>query len=135
MELAQQKLTQQTQAQQTQPQQSDNSQKALTSSGRGTIDKILKPSPLRFLPCVKKEKEEEEDDKVVITGVTETAQPRRYIPKVVPGVENLVPMEVQNLKNREEGAQKVHQSPKVDKIQNIIIVIVAIAIIIDLMNW
>ena len=94
MELAQQKLTQQTQAQQTQPQQSDNGQKASTSSRRGTIDKILKPSSLRFLPCVKKEKEEE-DDEVVITGVTETAQPSRYIPKVVPGVENLVLMEVQ----------------------------------------
>ena len=92
MELAQQKLTQQTQAQ-----QSGNGQKASTLSGRGTIDKILNPSPLRFLPCVKKEKEEEEeeDDEVVITGVTETAQPSRYIPKVVPGVENLVLMEVQ----------------------------------------
>ena len=63
MELAQQKLTQQAQAQ-----QSGNGQKASTSSGRGTTDKILNPSPFRFLPCVKKEKEEgeEEDDEVVI---------------------------------------------------------------------
>ena len=90
----------------------------------GIIDKFLKLSALRFLPCVKKkEKEEEgeeEDDEVVITGMTETAQPSRYIPKVVPGVEkSCADGSSKNLKDREEGVQKVHQSLKVDKIQNV----------------
>ena len=52
---------------------------------------------MRFLPsCIKKERckedEEKEDEEVMITGVTE--KPKRYIPKVVEGVPNVVLMEV-----------------------------------------
>ena len=57
--------------------------KASTSGGAGTIDKILRPSALRFLTkCVTKEPKEEqeddngdgdgeEDDKVIVTEVTQ----------------------------------------------------------------
>ena len=94
MELGQEERAEQTilqQSQQIQPQQFRSAQKPSTSSGAGTIDKILRPSALKFLSCVKKEKEteEQEDDEVMITGVTEAAQTTRYIPKVVPGVKIL----------------------------------------------
>ena len=70
-----------------------------STSGSGKIDKYLKPSAMRFLSCVKKERceedeeeEEKEEDEVMITGVTE--KPKRYIPKVIEGVPNVVLMEV-----------------------------------------
>ena len=52
---------------------------------------------MRFLPsCIKKERceedKEEEEDEVMIIGVTE--KPKRFIPKVVEGVPNVVLMEV-----------------------------------------
>ena len=72
----------------------------------------------------------------MITGVTEAAQTTRYIPKVVPGVENLVLMEVQkNRKEWEDGVQKDHQSQKPDKTQRAFTVIIVTVIIIELMNW
>ena len=65
MELGQEKRAEQTipqQSQQIQPQQFRRAQKPSTSSGAGTIDKKLRPSTLKFLSCVKKEKEAEEDE-------------------------------------------------------------------------
>ena len=65
MELGQEKRAEQTipqQSQQIQLQQFPNAQKPSTSSGAGTIDKILRPSTLKFLSCVKKEKETEEEE-------------------------------------------------------------------------
>ena len=53
---------------------------------------------MKFLSCVKKERREkdeegeEEEEEVMITGVTE--KPKRYIPKVIEGVPNVVLMEV-----------------------------------------
>ena len=118
MELGQERRAEQTIPQQTvqiQPQQFRSAQKPSTSSGAGTIDKILKPSALKFLSCLKKEKEtkeEQEDDEVMITEVTEAAQTTRYIPKVVPGVENLVLMEVQKPKGVARRSAKGPPVPK-----------------------
>ena len=59
MELGQEKRAEQTIPQQTvqiQPQQFRSAQKPSTSSGAGTIDKILKPSALKFLSCIKERK-------------------------------------------------------------------------------
>ena len=119
MELGQEKRAEQTipqQSQQIQPQQFRSAQKPSTSSGAGTMDNILRLSALKFLSCVKKEKEtkeqEQEDDEVMITGVTEAAQTTRYIPKVVPGVENLVLMEVQKPKGVGRQSAKGPPVPK-----------------------
>ena len=71
----------------------------------------------------------------MITGVTEVAQTTRYIPKVVPGVENLVLMEVQKPKEWEDRVQRDHQSQKPDKTQCAFTVIIVTVIIIELKNW
>ena len=77
-----------------------NIAKASTSGGAGTIDKILRPSALRFLTkCVKKEPEEEqeddngdgngeEDDEIIVTEVTQKTETVKYLPKSVAGLEN-----------------------------------------------
>ena len=89
MELGQEKRAEQTIPQQIQPQQFRSAQKPSTSSGAGTIDKILRPSALKFLSCVKKEKEtkeeEQEDEEVMIKGVTEAAQTTRIYSKSCTG--------------------------------------------------
>ena len=110
MELGQEKRAEQTipqQSQQIQPQQFCSAQKPSTSS---------RPSALKFLSCIKKEKEteeeEQEDEEVMITDVTEAAQTTKYIPKVVPGVENLVLMEVQKLKGVGRRSAKGPPVPK-----------------------
>ena len=115
MELGQEKRAEE--SQQIQPRQFHSVQKPSTSTGAGTIDKYLRPSALKFLPCVKKEKEaeeeeEQEDEEVMITSVTEPTQPTRYIPKVVPGVENLVLMEVQKPKGVGRRSAKGPPVPK-----------------------
>ena len=48
----------------------------------------------------------------MITGVTEASQPTRYIPKVVPGVENVVLMEVQKPKGVGRWSAKGPPVPK-----------------------
>ena len=64
--MEQEKIDQQNQsAQQSQPRQSSSAQQSKpaqtssapkpSTSGSGKIDKYLKPSAMRFLPCVKKE--------------------------------------------------------------------------------
>ena len=63
--------------------------------GTYTIDKILTPKALSYLKGkqIKKEKADVDDDEVIIVEdeVLETKkQVVRYIPKVVPEVENLV---------------------------------------------
>ena len=82
--------------QQSKPVQTGTAPKPSMSES-GKIERYLKPSAMRFLPsCIKKERleedEEKEDDEVMITGVTE--KPKRYIPKVIEGVPNVVLMEV-----------------------------------------
>ena len=107
MELGQEKRDEE--RQQILAQQVRSHQKPSTSSG-------AKQSALKFLSCVKKEKEpeeeEQEDEEVMITGVTEPTQPTRYIPKVVPGVENLVLMEVQKSKGVGRRSSKGPPVPK-----------------------
>ena len=65
--------------------------------------------------CVKKEPtevEEEEDDDVVITEVTQKTETVKYIPKAVPGIENLVLVPVPKSKTTAKRSSKVGPVPE-----------------------
>ena len=109
----------QTQPEQPQQERPTSVQKPSTSGRAGTIDKFLKPSALRFLTkCVKKEpKEDEEDDngedeEVIIMEVTQKTETVKYLPKTVPGIENLVLVLVPKTKGSSKRSSKGALVPK-----------------------
>ena len=79
----------------------------------GTIDNLLSLKALKYMPkCVKKEPTEEEDDDVVITEVTQKTETVKYIPKAVPGIENLVLVPVPKSKTTAKRSSKVGPVPE-----------------------
>ena len=98
--------------------------KASTSGEAGTIDKILRPSALSFLTkCLKEEPEEEqeddngdgdgeEDDEVIVTEVTQKTETVKYLPKSVAGLENLVLVPLQKMKDSSKRSSKGPLVPK-----------------------
>ena len=93
--------------------------KPSTSRG-GTIDNFLSLKALKYMPkCVKKEPtevEEEEDDDVVITEVTQKTETVKYIPKAVPGIENLVLVPVPKSKTTAKRSSKA--GPVLENLQD-----------------
>ena len=104
----------------------------------GTIDNFLSLKALKYMPkCVKKEPtevEEEEDGDVVITEVTQKTETVKYIPKAVPGIENLVLVPVPKSKPQLKDLQKWVQYQKIYKIQRGFIATSVNLITSDLMN-
>ena len=89
--------------------------KPIATGGAGTIDKFLSAKGMRFMPkCLVKQEptEEEEDEDVMITEVTKKTETVKYLPKAVPGIENLVLVQVPKSKTTAKRSSKVGPVPE-----------------------
>ena len=84
------------------------------------LKNFLSAKALKCMPkCVKKEpteveeeEEEEEEEDVVITEVTQKTETVKYIPKALPGIENLVLVPVPKSKTTAERSSKAGPVPE-----------------------
>ena len=89
--------------------------KPIATGGAGTIDKFLSAKGMRFMPkCLVKQEptEEEEDEDVMITEVTKKTETVKYLPKAVPGIENLVLVQVPKSKTTAKRSSKAGPVPE-----------------------
>ena len=89
--------------------------KPIATGGAGTIDKFLSAEGMSFMPkCLVKQEptEEEEDEDVMITEVTKKTETVKYLPKTVPGIENLVIVQVPKSKTTAKRSSKAGPVPE-----------------------
>ena len=88
--------------------------KPIATGGAGTIDKFLSAKGIRFMPkcLVKQEPTEEEEDEDVITEVTKKTETVKYLPKAVPGIENLILVQVPKSKTTAKRSSKAGPVPE-----------------------
>ena len=89
--------------------------KPIVTGGAGTIDKFLSAKGMRFMPkCLVKQEptEEEEDEDVMITEVTKKTETVKYLPKAIPGIENLVLVQVPKSKTTAKRSSKAGPVPE-----------------------